>query len=700
MTTRVSDPPQPKFEPIDWNWDDDVVAAADEEGGLSSVNLKGVGTVKTDAEMEKVRKLLERAVPVLRELDLSGLDLEDVSPLEIALKDSAIARLTLDDKSFRPWVWIFHTEMRRLNREFGACQSLRYLSLFSIPPQHATIVCKSFTALRPDPLELVVGGFLRIEDEATIGLMRALVEVQHLDALTVRGVRLTLAELATMESIPQLRILTLQNCALTDKHAASLGNLVSGIATLRHLDLVGNPLGEACAMAIGDALSRTGNHLVTLAIEGSEMGAEGANHLFARLNKGTLLEEIRLRGEKPLVGGSGWEAALWKYLAFDPPLRVLEAPLTGGNWFNFHRILQTNIHLSEIIVPAGVAAALPPDVAIDLGTNTTIRRMQDPPAMRLTKLSGPVRMSQWEVRSRRVTLLGDVHVLGGCLGGLSRDNGQFEVADWLSALSATAPRCLDVMIEAPMAHTTPEYRYRPAVPRVVEVGKYSIPALMRTWIALQPCLIGQCGDNVRFHAIDVRKWHTLESGNVLESAMASMPPGDMVPIIKYLTGISDDSEVFDEFLGWVGRVNFWHSTFREDCAREAQILRSSFGKMLPKMEIDRDMLLRLVECQPRNHLTLMVIVMDMYTMWRLFGSFDMSEEKAARGPSKCHGAATMRDVIIYAGDTHIQTYRKFFQLLGGQELRATGHGSDDYDTTHCLAFDPPFRLFGDVVESG
>jgi hypothetical protein len=78
-------------------------------------------------------------------------------------------------------------------------------------------------------------------------------------------------------------------------------------------------------------------------------------------------------------------------------------------------------------------------------------------------------------------------------------------------------------------------------------------------------------------------------------------------------------------------------------------------------------------------------IMDIYTMSRLFIKFDPS--KMSRGPAGCTKNIEVKNAIIYAGNNHIDIYRRFLDEYFGVPPTIS-RKSDDY--TQCMVFSPPF----------
>ena len=53
--------------------------------------------------------------------------------------------------------------------------------------------------------------------------------------------------------------------------------------------------------------------------------------------------------------------------------------------------------------------------------------------------------------------------------------------------------------------------------------------------------------------------------------------------------------------------------------------------------------------------------MDLYTLDRMFKTFDMSGEKSKRGPKICRNQDTPKYIIFYGGAAHTDNYAYFFE---------------------------------------
>ncbi len=73
-------------------------------------------------------------------------------------------------------------------------------------------------------------------------------------------------------------------------------------------------------------------------------------------------------------------------------------------------------------------------------------------------------------------------------------------------------------------------------------------------------------------------------------------------------------------------------------------------------------------------LTIAALMMDSYTLARIFRPFNLS--KYSRGPLGSTGTIDEpkepMNIIIYVGDAHADIYRKFFEHIGGEQIEISG----------------------------
>ena len=59
--------------------------------------------------------------------------------------------------------------------------------------------------------------------------------------------------------------------------------------------------------------------------------------------------------------------------------------------------------------------------------------------------------------------------------------------------------------------------------------------------------------------------------------------------------------------------------------------------------------------------------MDLYTIERMFKTFDMSGDNGERGPKICRNQDTPKYIIFYGGAAHTDNYAYFFKTFFGKK---------------------------------
>lgn len=319
------------------------------------------------------------------------------------------------------------------------------------------------------------------------------------------------------------------------------------------------------------------------------------------------------------------------------------------------------------------------------------------------------------VMGRKILLLGESHDFEGMC---NPTDDTYLIEDYLWDLSVNAPECLDIFIERPRyASSVPKHRSRdkPYSPLENIEKKFELSELP---------------SNLRLHQVDIRHYYNPDKGvypdrffllnevidgisfkTISDDGIKGIKKyveehhEDMESIAKYLMGVDTTRQNRTHYHNFVieiakiGHIEHRYSQKYDDAFLLA--IHTEIHKRLNKLDprINRQEFIdSIIETFTEEMNTfdsyetlrdLTDIIMNTYTLLRLFTHFDRSK---SRGPVGCQNM-NIKNCIIYSGSAHSSFFSQFIYTLGSYDSPDIGDYYNVEDSDKCIIFKEPFDFF-------
>ena len=336
-------------------------------------------------------------------------------------------------------------------------------------------------------------------------------------------------------------------------------------------------------------------------------------------------------------------------------------------------------------------------------------------------LSGPISFHFYpDISGKRILLLGDKHV-NESLCENQTSKGGYEVHKWLKDLSEIAPQCLDIFCEdeyyvhnlppppSPILPQTPSLNSKNQQRGGSQALKDYDNPLSAVGSIFIPYMFNQkCSDIMRYHYIDIRSFiHHDNSQSYIRNLFYYMDDqisnNDMKYFNRKWDTITKKDKLIKYYLGFDLTLKDLFIEYCQDCAKianikldldqirnEIQIVWGLISKRLSKTTLDTNRFFSTILpilARESSADCIQTAIMDVYTILRIFTRFQITNIE--RGPLKCY-QKEISNVIIYAGNFHIQVYVQFFQDYF--EIKPLINHPNQNDT-QCIQLEKPFDYF-------
>jgi len=316
------------------------------------------------------------------------------------------------------------------------------------------------------------------------------------------------------------------------------------------------------------------------------------------------------------------------------------------------------------------------------------------------------------LKNRRILLLGEVHVNNGFPQTPAILEKSNEVHIWLMNLVKNSPECIDLFVEHKYISRTESHGEPIPFKQPTKLIDYKTPlnAIRETFL---PCytrdrqLKNICFDpNLRYHYVDVRtinenKWilshiydidrvYYHKQGQIVDRKYQDF--NDKTQLIGYLLGLNNNISLMSEYAhdllpslaGIPEKLIAYRAIF-------LQLMEEYFVKTTTSLDKPKFLktILDIFINQKFLHYALICLPMDVYCLLRVFVTY--KSDKLPMGPTGCVSNEYHKNIIIYGGFDHIQTYilfiKKYFQI---QPIDYS-QKMDIYN--QFIDFKEPFRFF-------
>jgi hypothetical protein len=309
-------------------------------------------------------------------------------------------------------------------------------------------------------------------------------------------------------------------------------------------------------------------------------------------------------------------------------------------------------------------------------------------------VSGPNFISFFpRINGKRILLFGESHTSSG----LCSDPSVPEVHTWIRDVVENAPDCVDVVVEQFYDYKCKPLKKIPTLANVIS-----------PLFAVREVFCGKTYPRARYHTVDVRHiYKTLNMGSVFMDLRLYPDQSrviryveelfrayDFKTILRFMMTLDTSEKAKRMFMDYAELL--YRKVFGVTKHIEAymdqyfRIARKELSKVT--LPIDRfldtlyDVFIKYAVTTAQKQSVLNNCIMDVYTLARMFMSFDVS--KLQRGPEGCRDASfrEMKNIIFYGGSTHARIYDMFLRSY----FKATPSIYSDTPKSKCFTGDIVF----------